>query len=299
MLDISLDELIHTLGEPTRKTGHQYYFRCPACSSMGGDTSGDNLLYNARKGLLKCFACDDGAKTTLHLINQKRHDSLSYIAAPAREKKEYTPWWKLNIDNLYLYMCEAEKEMTTEVAEWLRTQHGIEKDTIEFMSIGYDAQPQPNMVKIGPSVVFPMISLNHNGLVGFELREVSTNKVIRHTLDAPSCLCIIAQPKDASTLCICEGFKDGYCLYQAMKSYGIDKEVTILTPAHGVDDIFANLSQIDFTQYTFCNLILDNDKAGDRATRKIIEQYPFFNDRRDLLQGCNDIAEWWMKHVHT
>lgn len=295
MLDVSLDELIQTLGEPTQRSGHQYYFRCPACSSVGGDTSGDNLLYNARKGLLKCFACDDGAKEALRLINQKRLNTSFAAVPPMREKKEYMPWWKLNADNLYLYMCEAEKEMTAEVAEWLQWKHGINKETIKLMSIGYDEQP--NMVKIGSSVVFPMISLNHGCLVGFELREVGSHKTIRHTIDAPSCLCIVSQPKDATALCICEGFKDGYCLYQAMKSYGVANEVTILTPAHGVNDILNNLSSIDFTQYAFCDLILDNDQAGDDATQKIIQKYPFFNDRRDLLNGCNDIAEWWKQHV--
>lgn len=292
MLDVTLNELISVLGNPTRTTGHQYYFRCPACSSMGGDTSGDNLLFNDKKGVLKCFACDDGAKEVLRMINSKRHDN-GYTPTANMPRKQYTPWWQKNIDNLWQYWVEASNEMTAEARQWLHNC-GILDETIDEWMIGFDSDP--NIVHIGPCVCFPMISLNHdNQLVGFELRQVSDKKVIRHTYDAPSCLCCIADNNKARCLVICEGFKDAYCFMQFLKLKKILQQFTILTPAHGVSDIYHNLDVVNFTRYDYCYLLLDRDEAGDRETKKIMKQYHFFIDRRDMLGECEDVAEWWTK----
>ena len=295
MLDVTLEELTNVLGVPTRTTGHQHYFRCPACSAGGGDTSGDNLLFNDRKGVLKCFACDDGAKEALRMVNSKRQQSNYTPTAAKVEKKEYTPWWQKNIENLLIYMCEAEDEMTDKAAAWLWRTCGIDKQTIKDCAIGYDAQP--NMIRMGASVTFPMFSLNHDGtLVGFELRQVGDKKFIKHTLDAPSCLCIINDYKDAENLVICEGFKDAYCFRQFLRMQGVLDKFTVLTPAHGVSDIYENLKSINYTRYNQCYLLLDNDLAGDEHTQKILQTYPFFKDKRELIKPFGDVAEWWIKN---
>lgn len=296
MLDVTLDELISVLGSPTRTTGHQHYFRCPACASSGGDTSGDNLLFNDKKGVLKCFACDDGAKEVLKMVNSRRQQKSYTPTVHKQTLQKYTPWWQKNLDNLCEYMCETNNEMTDEVTDWLWQKHGIDKQTIEDCMIGYD--DHPTMLAIGPSVTFPMISLNHDfTIVGFELRQVGDKKYIKHTHDAPSCLCVIDDNKDAYCLIICEGFKDAYCFRQFLKLKNSLHKFTILTPAHGVSDIFNNLNVINFTRYSFCYLLLDNDKAGDEETAKILEQYPFFQDQREIM-GLNreeDVANWWMR----
>lgn len=298
MLDITFDELISILGEPTRSTGHQHYFRCPACSSAGGDTSGDNLLFNDKKGVLKCFACDDGAKEVLRMINSRRQQKTYTPIARKIEHQQYIPWWQKNLENLSIYMCEACEEMTDEVADWLWHKHGIDKQTIDECAIGYDCKP--TMLAMGPSVTFPLISLNHDGIiVGFELRQVGDKKYIKHTLDAPSCLCIVDDNKDANYLIICEGFKDAYCFRQFLKTKNLLEQFTILTPAHGVNDIFNNLNAINFTRYEYCYLLLDNDKAGDDETSKILEQYPFFIDKREILGMNEDVADWWKSYVKT
>ena len=131
--------------------------------------------------------------------------------------------------------------------------------------------------------------------VGFELRQVGDKKYIKHTHDAPSCLCVIDDNKDANYLIICEGFKDAYCFRQFLKTKKILEQFTILTPAHGVDDIFNNLNVINFTRYECCYLLLDNDKAGDKETAKILEQYPFFIDKREMIGVNEDVADWWMR----
>ena len=303
MLDISLNEVIAVLGDATKHTGHQYYFRCPACASSGGDTSGDNLLFNEKKRLLKCFACDDGAKRTLELINRYRRDNNIIIDKQSsdKEKDEKLSWWELNNENLFEYMFEANEEMPQYIKKALWQKYGIDEETIKICSIGYDKQP--NMLNIGASVVFPIISWNHANLVGLELRQIDTNKkIIRHTIDTPSCLAIICQHPNANNFVICEGFKDAYCLRQLLKVKGVLEKFDIVTPAHGVsDNITENLKDVDFTVYSKCYLLLDNDKAGDKVTNEVLKEYPFFKDVRDrILKNYNDVAEMWMReYVET
>lgn len=291
MLDVTLDELVNILGTPTRTTGHQHYFQCPACAKSGGDTHCDNLLFNDRKGVLKCFACDEGAKETLRLINAHRA-SHDYQVQPRPERKPSKLWWQENGENLWQYMYEANIEMPSHIIKFLWEKYGITTQTIADCDIGYDKQP--NMIKIGPSVVFPMISLKYDNLVGFELREVGEQKVIRHTLDAPSCLCAIYGKMSAHYLVICEGFKDGYCMKQLLEQIAKHKDdYLICTPAHGCKDILKNLTDINLTHFKKHYLVLDNDEAGDEATKQIIKEYPFFVDKRSMLKGYNDVCDYW------
>ncbi len=294
MLDINLGELIEIVGEPTKVVGHQYYFRCPICSSSGGDTSGDNLLYNSKKGVLKCFACSDGGKQVLKMINNKRRDKgIDYSSIVKPVKKQYTPWWQLNLENLMIYMIQANQEITNKAIKYLWNKHGINKQTIRDCEIGYDSAP--NMLNIGESVVFPMISINHDfSLVGFELRQIGDEKIIRHTYESPSCLCCVWNGQNSENLIIVEGFKDGYCLKQILEEQKKADLYTILTPANGAEDIFNNLSTINFTKYNNCYLLLDNDKTGNEITQEILNKYTFFIDKRDILDSYNDVGEFWM-----
>lgn len=288
MLDVTLEQLINILGKPTKKIGHQYYFRCPSCSQNGGDTSGDNLLFNERKGLLKCFACDDGARHVLHLLKQKTNN---IAAIPTPHRRETPIWWQANNTNLWQYWGEAYQEMTEDVRYWLNSS-GINDETIDEWMIGFDSNP--SIVKIGPCVCFPMISINHDSkLVGFELRQVGKEKIIRHTYDSPKCLCLINDNLMATKLIICEGFKDAYSFMQLLKVKKQKEDFTILTPSHGVNSIIDGLADVDFTRYKKCFLLLDNDKAGSEVTEAIIQKYPFFKDTRHLLRGYKDVNELW------
>lgn len=289
MLDITLQQITSVLGGPTKHTGHQYYFRCPACAQLGRDTHSDNLVFNERKQLLKCFACDDGAQYTLKLINERRP-----VRTISREPQHHhtQSWWQNNYDNLWQYWILSHNEMTNEARQWLN-DCGITNNTILEWMIGFDSNP--SIVKIGPCVCFPMISLNHNNqLVGFELRQIGSEKIIRHTYDSPKCLCIINDNVNASKLIICEGFKDAYCFLQIIKIKQQQQDFTILTPSHGVNSIIDALKDVNFTQYNKCFLLLDNDDAGSNTTNNIIEQYNFFKDVRHLLNGHKDVNELWL-----
>lgn len=289
MLDVTLEQLVDILGGPTKHIGHQYYFRCPVCAQNGGDTNGDNLLFNERKRLLKCFACDSGAQYVLKAINKK---NTSININHNTVKKDLPFWWQTNSSNLWQYWIEAYTEMTECAQQWLNNC-GIDNDTINEWMIGFDSNP--SIVKIGPCVCFPMISLNHNRqLVGFELRQIGKEKIIRHTYDSPKCLCIINDPPKANKLIICEGFKDAYSFLQIIKQKQQYEDFTILTPSHGVNSIIDALKDVDFIQYKKCFLLLDNDEAGSNVTNEIISQYKFFKDVRHLLKQYKDVNELWL-----
>lgn len=289
MLDISLEELKSVLGEPTSAKGHQYFFRCPSCTASGGDRHGDNLLYNSKKNVLKCFACDEGAVQVLQMINQYRLQNnvrvVREIEEPAVETKQ---WWESNQDNLLLYLEQTTDELKPYVKEWLLEKHCITSRVIEECGIGYDSSP--SMLRMGTSVTFPMWSVKHNTLVGFELRQVCAEKIIKHTPQAPSCLCCVHRWPWAKRLIICEGFKDAYNLLEMVWSQ--KDEINIYTPANGVGDIFHNIQTLQLGDFDKFYLLLDNDSAGDKATQKIIDKYPFFVDMRGILGGCKDVSEY-------
>lgn len=291
MLDIELKDIINVLGQPTKQSGHQYYFQCPVCKSRGEDKSGDNLLFHDVKKILKCFACDEGSKEVLKLINSHRNRNTPHNCSVTHQSN--LKWYEVNRDNLLQYLFESVDEMRLDGQRYLFGR-GISAHIAELCGIGYDERP--NMVNIGPSVTFPMFSLNHNDeLVGFELRQIRGGKIIKHTLDSPSCICAIFGKKYATNLIITEGFIDAYSLMELLKDRKDVGDYLVGTGSHGCKSILPSLAGIDLSIYENCYLILDNDEAGEEATRSILKEYPFFKDKRSLLRGCKDINEYLCK----
>lgn len=289
MLDIELSDIVNVLGTPTKKSGHQYYFQCPACKSRGEDSSRDNLLFNDNKKVLKCFACDEGAKEVLRLINQNKPRNIKPSYRGSEQTKVRPKWYELNKDNLLEYLFESIEELDPIAKNYLNNRC-ISIRTAELCGVGSDNNP--NMVSIGHSITFPMFSLNHDEqLVGFELRQLGDKKIIKHTLDSPTCLCLVyGSLRLAENLIITEGFIDAYSLLELLQDKA--ENYLIVTGSHGCKSILPSLSDIDFSNYINCYLILDNDEAGEEATRSIISEYPFFKDKRSLLRGCKDINEY-------
>lgn len=290
MLDIELSDIVNVLGQPTKKSGHQYYFQCPVCKSRGEDSSRDNLLFNDNKRVLKCFACDDGAKEVLRLINQNKTRNTRSAGYNPEQTKIKPKWYELNKDNLLEYLFESIEELDLTAKNYLNNRC-ISLKTAELCGIGSDTNP--NMVSIGHSITFPMFSMNNNEqLVGFELRQLGSKKIIKHTLDSPTCICAIYGKTNANNLFITEGFIDAYSLLELLGDKADKHNDLIATGSHGCKSILPSLSGIDFSNYKNYYLLLDNDEAGEEATRSIISEYPFFKDKRDLLRGCKDINEY-------
>lgn len=284
MLDITVEDIERVLGKQAKKQGRRYVFQCPVCMDNGED----NLVFDPVKGILKCFSCDEGSKTVLRMIN-KTKEKCSYI--PKEPSKSGSKWYEINKDNLFNYLLATENELSSKAKNYLYNRC-INNKVISLCGIGYDEKP--SMVKIGASVTFPMFSLNHNEqLVGFELRQITGGKVIKHTLDSPSCLCVIYGRRTAKKIIITEGFIDAYSLLELLDDK--KEEYLIVTGSHGCKSILPSLKGLDFSQFETCYLILDNDEAGDKATKEIIENYPFFKDKRNLIKECKDINEYLCK----
>ncbi len=64
MIELTLELLITHLGQPIKKVGDEYFWKCPQCI----DTHKDNLKFNHRKGVLYCFANSDHSKMLLKEI---------------------------------------------------------------------------------------------------------------------------------------------------------------------------------------------------------------------------------------
>ena len=299
-LDIDISELREVLGSETRAKYGTYYFRCPSCAKMGKDTKGDNLVFNSSNGKLRCFGCGEGQREVLSLINEHRKKTGYWNEEnfnKRQEKKEQIKkqekkplWYEVNAENLLIYMCEATEELleAEPVIEWLYNKHCINKKTIEDCGIGLDADKN--------AICFPIFSISHEQmLVGFEYRLIGEKKQIWRTKDAPACLASIWGRTAAPNIIICEGYKDAYCLKQMLELQNKAGDYYILTPANGVADIKNHLPLIDFSQYKTCYLLLDNDEAGDKITAEILEEYPFFIDKRGFLKKNNveDVADYW------
>lgn len=300
-LNITIEDLKKVLGAPTKASRHQYYFRCPECAKFGNDKSGDNLLFNDQKGVLKCFACDNGAKEVLRLINKTKSTNVVNTYTTTYVKKESEYFYEHNIDNLFTYWEEAIEELQQNEVYYkkLYAKHGIEKDVAQDLGIGLDFEPNfPNLGKIEPCFVFPMIMPRYgNMLTGFELRQTEGNKVIRRSPSIPTSLCKVwgldRCTGDTKYAVIVEGFKDACNLYSLFKNS--DKKLYewfIYTCPHGVGSLYQCIHDVFWSQFSGCYLILDNDEAGDNATNKIITDYPLFKDKRNLLKGFKDITDY-------
>lgn len=299
-LDISVDELRAVLGAETKSKYGTYYFRCPDCAKYGKDTKGDNLVFNSSNGKLRCFGCGEGQTTVLKMINEVRqkngywnHENFEKRQNLKKQREEQAKkplWYEINKEELFQYQCEAEQELleARPIVEWLYEKHGINEQTIRDCGIGLDADKN--------AVCFPIYSIQHEQmLVGFEYRLLGEKKQIWRTKDTPACLATIWGRENASHVIICEGYKDAYCLKQMLELQNKASDYYILTPANGVADIINHLPCVDFSQYKTCYLLLDNDEAGDKITAEILEEYPFFIDKRGFLKKNNveDVADYW------
>ena len=86
---------------------------------------------------------------------------------------------------------------------------------------------------------------------------------------------------------------DSYALLQFM----LDKkqtDFTIYSCSHGAESLLKCLPSVNFSNFNEVKLMLDNDEAGDKATKAIIEHYPFIKDSRKFLvdSGCKDVGEF-------
>lgn len=293
-MGISLAQIKSVCGEPTSKSGNQYTFACPICQRYGHDLKAkNNLQYNEAKQIFKCFADNSHTYEILDLINNKdKKDDDRQNVRVVIKKPEKTQW-EINKDKYFEYQHLSNKHLLQlpKCLEFLKQKRGLTKETIELTGMGYDHTEN--------KFVIPIYSLKHQTITDFEMRLKDDNKkVINRVGGGCSTIACIYGTDKADTLYIVEGFIDGYVLTQWLLEKG-QKDFSVYTPSNGVSSLFNCLSEIKFNNFKKIKLILDNDEAGDKETKKILDNYPFMIDSRKFLKDKNikDICDYYNKIV--
>jgi DNA primase len=186
----------------------------------------------------------------------------------------------LNEYEEHLAISKTDKPL--KALDYLYKSRGIKREAVEECGIGIDF--------VSKRWVIPIFSLSGE-IVGFEYRGLDfKNKQIKKEVGTPTCLARIYGALNSKKVIIVEGLLDGVVLSQ------IAKDSLIVSCSNGVQGTLKCLSQLQVGKYNEIKLILDNDKAGDTETEKIISQYPFIKDCRKFLInfGAKDIGDWYM-----
>lgn len=187
---------------------------------------------------------------------------------------------------------------TLELLTILEEKTGITADTVKDCKIGFS--------ETHDMFVFPMIYLNNN-IISVEFRLNSfikyidykgrIQKVVR-VKNTPNSLCKINNPENYQNIIIIEGIKDGYTLYQYLKTLGIEQDYLILTPNHGVKSI-PNLiiNNPELFKDKKIILSLDRDKAAKDTIKAIIDKAELVFFELTLTgpsQYFKDFNDWYL-----
>lgn len=304
-MEVTLDDITDHIGQPRTKIGGELIWQCPICM----DKSADNLHYNPNKNILWCFRDEQHSKIILSEIMKKKHEGKKMdnteIPKYIKNQENYV-YYQLFCNDMLLGifnkdlldemfkmgMCDlneyeehlaiSKTDKPLKALDYLYKSRGIKKEAVEECGIGIDF--------VSKRWVIPIFNLSGE-VVGFEYRGLDfKNKQIKKEVGTPTCLARICGALNNKKVIIVEGLLDGVVLSQ------IAKDGLIVSCSNGVQGTLKCLSQLQFGKYDEIKLILDNDKAGDTETEKIISQYPFIKDCRKFLIdfGAKDIGDWYM-----
>lgn len=286
MADVELEQVIKVAGNYTFRNGDNYNFQCPICASEGHDRHRDNLIYNANRKIVKCFANESHSLEVLSMINRtcpkpKENNVISKSNIPVWEvrKEQYLEYMRLSQDILL-----HDKSLL----DYVYNKRGITSDILDLCGVGFDDTEN--------CFTIPIFSLKYDCITDFELRKYGDKKEIRRIGGGCSTIAGIYGCKKAKTLIICEGFIDGITLVQWLIDKG-QKDFTVYSCSNGVSSLLGVMNEINFKNFDEIKLILDNDEAGNKTTKDIIEKYPFIKDSRQFLvdSDCKDISEYYVK----
>lgn len=295
MGDITLEQVKAICGEYTNKSGYNYFFQCPICM----DSHKDNLVYNSDRQIIKCFANEMHTNEILALINKKFNNkefSINHRPLPKDNfsiKKPEEPFiWDIRKEQYLEYMVLAQNILSNreDLKKYILDKRGLKYNILDLCGIGFD--DTENFFTI------PIFSLRYDCITDFELRAYGDKKQIRRIGGGCNTIAKIYGKNKSKTLYIVEGFIDGITLTQwLLEKYQTD--FTVYSCSNGVSSLINVLDEIFFNNFNEIKLILDNDKAGDKATEEIIKKYPFMKDCRKFLinSNCKDINEYFLKYV--
>ena len=276
--EITLDQVISILGQPTGKLGGEYVWQCPYCL----DSHKDNMRFNERKSLLWCFVDPKHSKEVLKKMNGKESDYK-----PIAKSASSVPKWVTMQEKYIEYMAQCQEELLNnqELLDYVYKKRGLSKKVIDLVGLGFDSEAN--------QFVIPIFGLKEDMITDFELRAYGDKKVISRVGGGHNTVAMIYGTDKAKTLYFTEGFLDGYALLQFL----LDKnqsDFTIYSCSHGAESLLKCLPSVNFSNFEEAKLMLDADEAGDKATKAILEYYPFIKDSRKFLfdAGVKDIGEF-------
>lgn len=277
--NITLYDIKKILGEPTGKQGGEYVWQCPYCM----DSHKDNMRFNERKGLLWCFADPEHSKEVLKKMNGKESDYK-----PVAKSDNSVPKWVVLQDKYVEYMVQCQEELLNnqDLLDYVYKKRGLSKKVIDLVGLGFDSEAN--------QFVIPIFGLKEDMITDFELRAYGDKKVISRVGGGHNTVAVIYGTQKAKTCFFTEGFLDAYCLLQFMLEKK-QTDFTIYSCSHGAESLLKCLPTVNFSNFDVVKLMLDADEAGDKATKAIIEQYPFIKDSRKFLfdVGLKDFSEWY------
>ena len=281
--NITLDQVKQILGEPTKKIGAELCFQCPYCM----DSHKDNMRFNERKGLLWCFADPEHSKEVLKKMSGNKNEYQPVQKTSVSE----VPKWEVMQEKYVEYMEQSIEELMSnqELLDYVYKKRGLTRKVIDLVGLGFDSETN--------QFVIPIFGLKEGcKITDFELRAYGDKKVISRVGGGHNTVAMIFGCDKAKTLYFTEGFLDGYALLQ----YLLDKnqsDFTIYSCSHGAESLLKCLSSVNFSNFEEVKLMLDNDEAGDKATKAIIENYVFIKDARKFLfdSNCKDFCQWYLE----
>lgn len=273
--NLTLYQVTSILGEPTGKQGGEYVWQCPYCM----DSHKDNMRFNERKGLLWCFADPEHSKEVLKKMNRKESDYKPVANS--------VPKWVTMQEKYVEYMAQCNWDLleNQEMLDYVYKKRGLSKKVIDLVGMGFDSEAN--------QFVIPIFGLKEDMITDFELRAYGDKKIISRVGGGHNTVAKIYGVSKAKTLYITEGFLDGYALLQ----YLFDKnqeDFAIYSCSHGAESLLKCLPAVNFSNFEEIKLMLDADEAGDKATKAILEYYPFIKDSRKFLFDAKvkDVGEW-------
>lgn len=275
----------------SKEQGDEYVFQCPYCM----DTGKDNLKFNAKKGILHCFANPEHSKAIYKKImnNPKIRQYSKVTEYKIVEDNKYLSPMCQQLLTMYIDNCCANLLEDKELLAYLYQQRGLTPKTVDFMNIGFDHFLNRWIIpNFGYTTKDGMI------IFGYESRPKDfSKKGIRRLKDSPSMLASVNRfTKNTEILCIVEGYFDAFALWQHLEEQGQAQKYQIVTPPNGVNSLIKHIDSIDFQKYKKHYLFLDNDLAAKPVKDKILANYPFFTEI-NLTCGCKDFNEHYMRCI--
>jgi len=318
-MNFTLQDIIKIAGQPTKERNGHIYFRCPECAALGGDNSGDNLIYTPSENLLYCFVHEEHSKNILRQMHSDETIEKTY--QKPIEQNHRTQQWEINQMEYVEYAFECNQALLTDnspyyyfdnltALEYLYKHRLISKETIEICEIGFDFDDK--------KWVFPVYPVAKKGtMYGFRYRGYDLkNKSIWSEKDTPSCVMSIKGKPTDKNLYICEGEFDALVMVEILRAYKKLDYSSIYSPSMGVSNLKNCINKINFENYENVYLCLDNDiekrkiivngKSQDvslQMTKELIERHPFLIDKtpkftdEELKLGNKDITDWWKIHI--